>query len=138
MGCDIHAHIEYQEYGKWWHYAHVRLWRWYDLFAFMATGGSSRRPHIQPVFAPRGLPNDIEETTRYYHEDDSRDYTLHHTSWLTLDEMRDVRKAYIQWYADIYPNNDLPKPADYDACYAAMGCLEGAGYRTRLLFWFDN
>ena len=75
MGCDIHAHIEYQEDAslrayQW--FASPELDRSYVLFALMAgvRMSAERRAvgqEIGPVVPPRGIPVDISHAARRGH-----------------------------------------------------------------------
>jgi hypothetical protein len=136
MGCDIHAYVEYQnKYGAWEQLGRFRLARWYDLFAFMSSGGNTRRPHIAPVFPARGLPTGMDIFTQ---SDYGVGADAHHESWLTLQETQIVKWAYLEWYKSQYPQDDLPSIEDYIAMQMAMQALEILYHKTRLVFWFDN
>lgn len=136
MGCDIHAHIEYNRYGRWDQFALVHIDRFYDLFAFMA--GSGRRPGIHSVYETRGLPEDADT---FYVKPDFEKWRddAHHTSWLTLTELDAVRTVYIEWYQSHKGCFDrVPNLSEFDATIDAMRALDKAGYKARLVFWFDN
>lgn len=138
MGQDIHAFVEYEHKHGWNQWARVRLARWYDLFAFMATGGDTRRPDIKPVFAPRGVPEGMDIFTETAHDKDERETGIHHASWLTLAELETVRRTYLLWFEQEQPLDKRPELEDFETLLIAMGCFEGMGYSTRLVFWFDN
>ena len=61
MGCDIHANFEIKVNNKWLYYSNPDIDRNYDLFARMANVRNNRG--IKPIDDPRGLPEDITETT---------------------------------------------------------------------------
>lgn len=143
MGCDIHLHVEVKHAdGRWLHYSQPRIERWYDLFAKMADVRNS--DEIDPISGPRGLPDDVSETTRLCHEWDDGD--AHSESWLGREEIRLLNEFIRE-----HPMNAARRWSDFDM---RCGCLFGNSLECdpagrgrsrpewvidcRVVFWFDN
>lgn len=141
MGCDIHAHVEIKVNGKWHHYNHPSADRSYTMFARMADVRND--DGIEPISAPRGLPEDVTFTTRFDHDRMRSD--AFSESWLSAEEVaglgewmraaahREYRRDSYSLEADfgyIFGNGwDIKRyPGDYPKE------LQDA----RLVFWFDN
>lgn len=127
MGCDIHGWIERKVHGKWIGIKELDgegRQRCYPRFAALA-GVRGDGP------TPKGLPDDISDTTRYYVVGWGQDGHSH--SWLPLMEAGAVYKAThwekLDQFSDQYPLwkffkfelSERDKPDDF-----------------RLVFWFDN
>lgn len=83
MGCDIHLHIEIKTNGAWHHYAALMIERSYALFAKMA--GVRTDTPSEAISAPRGIPEDVTEITKY-------DFTkweadAHSASWFGIPDI---------------------------------------------------
>jgi hypothetical protein len=123
MGCDIHAHIEYErwegEYIGWGF--DIDINRNYTLFSVLANvrnGGE-----IGPISEPRGLPKDISmEVMEYYNEER---HDAHSCSWLNLNDLVEANKRINKLGL---VNNDL------DIIISIIEKLQNG----RLVFWFDN
>ena len=118
MGCDIHAHIEYNDDGDWEYFTPIHLSRWYELFGHLA---GVRRDYV-PVVAPRGVPDDMDHFTMWDYKEMGID--ANHASWLTLDEMKQVAAKCTN--------------LEFDAVIAAMESFAKADCNVRFIFWFDN
>lgn len=141
MGCDIHLVLERKyglkwiavdtfagheaAYGKGWASPAARS-RNYERFAALAN---VRGDGPQP----RGLPDDISETTAMLFEDWESD--AHSMSWLPLEEAAKV------WLATEHGM----KPDDFGAKYPQSHFFgvdesDDPSKRTkyRVVFWFDN
>lgn len=72
MGCDIHAHIEYDDFkmqdGTYWisHFSSPYLGRNYTMFALMAGVRYDSRidKGFVPLFSPRGIPDKLSWETQ--------------------------------------------------------------------------
>lgn len=70
MGCDIHCYVEYQVsyFGgepKWATFgSDIKPGRDYELFALMADVRNYYSPRIEPLYPPRGMPDDAAMLTR--------------------------------------------------------------------------
>jgi len=142
MGCDIHLHVEVKHVDKGWlHYAHPKIERWYELFAKMA-GVRNYDNDVEPLYPPRGLPNDISEVTRLCYEWEVDD--AHSMSWLGRKEI-----AILNEFISKHPLNSKRSWEDFDT---RCGYLFGNSlafkdtdeYKPewlkdcRVVFWFDN
>lgn len=126
MGCDIHLHLECNIIpvltpdGKPDDFilkASPLIWRHYALFGYMAgvRGGTA-------IVEPRGLPIDVSTDVHAEYKDWEAD--AHHTSWLTLSELKQV--------ASVCENDDL------QAIIAMMQVYDDYHWHPRVVFWFDN
>lgn len=116
MGCDIHAYIEYEQFGGWYLFAKLSLDRHAKSFNLMALN--------QPMFELRGIPDNIGYATKECLRHDNGMYDLHHRGWLYRKELVDIA-INVDW-------NQL------SAILLAMESLDVRGDHTRLVFWFDN
>lgn len=126
MGADIHGpYIEEQDLGHWYPVAEFRGNRNYILFGLLAgVRGES------PLFDPRGLPEDMSYA--YTKAAADSEAWTHSHSWLTLDELRQVRKAYRRISkAEGFAGYSI----DLDSWIAVM---KKRPHDTRIIFWFDN
>jgi hypothetical protein len=140
MGCDIHPHIQFvhrpgldghKEFLDSWT---VVLSRDYQLFALMA----GVRGDLEPVSEPRGLPEQIsweidEEAFEYAGGEKRPEPDWHTYSWLTLDELYEVRRRYLSLTPKIYRAED-----ELAMLIAAMEEMAKQGRGPKLVFWFDN
>jgi hypothetical protein len=138
MGADIHGpFIERVEFPDskdhpWWSVAELDGDRNYALFGLMADvrGWSSA-----VVPARRGWPTNPSWQAQKHAKDGLGD--CHSHSWLTLDEARMVKAAYVDYCRDEWPDGaTLPTFIDY--AIAIMEVAETPGHPTRMLFCFDN
>lgn len=115
MGCSIHVHVEVKVGDTWHHQSQGNFFRSYDLFAMMAD--VRNEGNIAPISEPRGLPDDVTETTYLGSEEWGDDGHSH--SWLSSKEVGLVEK----WIEPIddWKWNDFGEVDDW-----------------RLVFWFDN
>jgi len=122
MGCDIHAYIEYDDYGdfKYDMWAKLHLMRHYLLFSVLAdvrNGGE-----IEAVSQPKGLPGNLSWGVK--DEYDNRG-DGHSESFLHIGEVEEaldrIRKT--EWGSD-----------DLEIIYKIMKELKN----PRLVFWFDS
>ena len=127
MGCDIHVYPERLYKGKW-IYRKVQGElepRSYKLFGILA---GVRDEEQVPIVPPRGLPDDMSETTAIEAKIWERDG--HTPSWLTLPELLNFDwKAAGLW-------NEVQ-----DLIYGLreLDETEGGNYSSiRIVFWFDN
>lgn len=71
MGCDIHCYVEYQvsyfgEEPRWASFGNsINPGRDYELFALMADVRNYYSPRIEPLYPPRGMPDDAALLTRW-------------------------------------------------------------------------
>lgn len=71
MGCDIHCYVEYQVsyFGgepQWACFGNrINPGRDYELFALMADVRNYYSPRIEPLYTPRGLPEDVGLSARW-------------------------------------------------------------------------
>jgi hypothetical protein len=130
MGCDIHPTVQWLEYPA--RNGHADYWsslswepmswgRDYTLFSRIAGVRCQVDHKTYPcpcaVVAPRGYPDGFSVGDRN-HDD------LHTPTWLTLDELK--KAAGGDSMADVY------------ATIAAMEEFERRGFKTRIVFAFDN
>lgn len=115
MGCDITAHIEWNNEGDWEHFAEVFLPRWYVAFGLLAGVRGE-----DALFTPRGLPENLSDEVR----EEREDCDGHSDSWLSTADMMQVVERLEAYGEGI----------EYKATLAAMVALGEA----RLVFWFDS
>lgn len=145
MGCDIHLHVEIHCEGKWEHWAHPSVIRWYELFGKMA----GVRGDEDPIVEPRGFPPDASLATRLDYEHEGLD--AHTPSWLNTEEIIQLEtwlKAMDEKRNPAWPGFDL-EAGILSGTYLFGNSLT-AKWRfvdvdyapgvdaVRLVFWFDN
>lgn len=138
MGCDIHLHSEIKVGGKWLHYDQPNCDRNYMLFEKMA---GVRGEDSKAIAAPRGLPDDATETTKF--EAARWDGDGHSHSWLSAKEIFELA----EWYRSAFPkdrDNIWPKWDQWlgGNCYSDFtrypdDAPDGVE-DVRFVFWFDN
>lgn len=105
MGCDIHAFIEYaydgDTYTNTFCDSEIHIGRDYDLFGLIA----GVRGTTSPLILPRGFPSACiaaGNTTIFaqnWHVQEKYDEygkDAHSATWLTLDELKQIRVEYIK------------------------------------------
>lgn len=162
MGCDIHLYLEkytsVNGENKWVNVDHWQInphygiedneseydlvpfyWgRNYDLFSILA----GVRGNIDPIDEPRGLPEDVTETTKREYDKGGRD--AHTPSYYTLKEIKD-------YYYNNSENDEITIILDYFLKPMENRFKEEfwitsddeKRYTTkengfRVIFWFDN
>lgn len=136
MGCDIHFHVEVKINGKWEHYSHPSIQRYYYLFAKLA--GVRNSEGIKPVVEPKGLPSDMSNLTKI--DADYWGLDRHSSSWLNAKEIAKVES----WWNDLDNGSIESEVWGYLFGNPISGPEEGgAGYPreiedVRIVFWFDN
>lgn len=154
MGCDIHAHAEKREDGKW-----VRMTilpeafdnRSYGVFGFIADVRNYSA--VPPIAAPRGFPDDASGHVREDYKGWGGD--AHTPSWLTLDELLSFdyskpmeNRRYTQQVApNAFNGGATAEPGagkmttfrEFLGPWFEQGLqeLKDAG-AERVVFWFDN
>ena len=135
MGCDIHLFPEKLVDGKW-VYLHEDLCyvgnadgRDYRLFALLAN---VRNPgYVLPLAMPRGLPDDLSDTTQLVMDKRAEDYHSH--SFFHAEELEAA--------ADNGAFNIVPKQWSSFASFVDELCrntADGTKRDVRLVFCFDN
>lgn len=132
MGCDIHLHTEIKVNGKWLHYSQPEIRRNYEIFGWL---GCDRGEKI--IFPEKGIPEDITETTKLCLEYNTKQFTPHHKSYLTWQELDKFEDKLTEEY-DMFHHDQL-------------GYLFGSSWRSpkeanppafledvRFVYWFDN
>jgi len=124
MGCDIHGWVERSTEEGW--VAVVPLHddsRNYKRFAALADVRNHESSGIEGQ-KPKGIPEDVSETTKYHIDEWGNDGHSH--SYLSLEEAvhifvggKEARRNHLWKYFDIYLEPD------------EIG-------QFRLVFWFDN
>lgn len=134
MGCDVHLHIEVKLDGKWEHWGHPSIHRWYTLFGKMA---GVRDESVVPIAEPRGLPKDATTITLFDSKNWGRDGHSH--SWLSADE---IENQLYPWFEDNMHGMDR-----YPETFFGYLCGNGWDRENmlalgledfRFVFWFDN
>lgn len=173
MGCDIHMHLEFKDpkpnphiregASPWRGWARIYMARDYELFGYLAGVRSS----VDPVVAPRGIPNDISWDTadewylRIHDEFAGQDMSGYCTlakaqEWSKYghkifndDEGKPYKVEHPDWHTPTWLTLDeytqalskiKPEPygMSYWAMLGAMKELDWYHMDTRLVFWFDN
>lgn len=88
MGCDIHAHFEIKLNDKWEHFSAPRIQRNYRLFTKIAGVRSRKNEEIEPIAAPKGLPDNLSVTTQLCA--DHRGLDGHSHTWLNHKEIQQL------------------------------------------------
>lgn len=126
MGCDIHGWVEHKTGGKWIAISPLNdnaSLRNYSRFAALA-GVRGDGPE------PKGVPDDVSETTRYWINNWGDDGHSH--SWIPIS---DAAKVFSE---TAYTN---PHNASEVQCYSASYFFDLYGEDLqdyRLVYWFDN
>lgn len=123
MGTDIHGAIQRKTnaHGFITVLSLEFIERDYSLFNLI----SGARNYAASLIEPRGLPTDGWD----WEELERRSDGDHSKTWLTLVELKEVRKALYK--LPDYSGLNL----DLEAWIAAMEAYDG---ETRIVFWFDN
>ncbi|MFN4973819.1 MAG: hypothetical protein ACK5GV_01080 [Bacteroidota bacterium] len=168
MGCDIHAFIEYvyedDSITNTFCGDEMCFGRDYDLFSLLAGVRGLSSPFVQPrgfpvadkatgIYAPNWQ---VSEKYSQYGSD------AHSATWLTLDELKQIRKLYIQEKVDYADNiefevQEMVKNSNImNSIFTySFGELENQGLyltiaimesllklnptiKTRLVCWFDS
>ena len=135
MATDIWIHIEYKN-RKTKHYNYAREFygdRLYGVFGILAGA----RTDIEPIYPPRGLPDDLTRRTYEKYLDGEGDF--HTASWLFASELRECLDAVDEIVRDKEPvtyKNDWLKR--YEKIYRYMKYCDDIGESSRMVFWFDN
>ncbi|MBR5698605.1 MAG: hypothetical protein IKX44_08330 [Prevotella sp.] len=135
MATDIWIHIEHKsrKSGKYVYDFEADGDRIYSLFGALA----GTRGKLEPMFDPRGLPDDVTpETLEEYNlfEEDA-----HTPSWLTTNELRECLDQTIKEYSDEYGEKEVKSwLKNYEKIYEYMKYSEDEGEPSRIVFWFDN
>ncbi|WP_431113302.1 hypothetical protein [Variovorax paradoxus] len=154
MGCDIHAFCERSDSdGKWEYLPSVQVFdcRSYALFGWLAD--VRNYSDIEPVAAPRGLPEDVSSSIKAeYGEEDGE---AHGASWLTPEELLAVDydrvvedRRYIGRVAEGYLSGTLTAEPGKgtemslrqflgERYFFDLAAMQRAGV-GRVVFWFDN
>ena len=171
MGCDIHCYIETQRYPHskepWWPFNYYGLNPGRDYKMFTLLAGVRGYDDLEPVYAQRGLPNDLswsvrienqifvcpepdaegqtdpETAARWVRHGDSKWEDDEH-KWVTHPDWHshswlttDEFEKVLKVYSDTKDEYGGVGPS-YRAVLAAMKAFEDAGEPARLVFWFDN
>ena len=139
MGCDIHLHVEIKVKGKWLHYNHPYVGRWYALFGEMA---GVRDTEQGPIASPRGIPRNASEVTKLDYKQWGVD--AHSASWLDSEEIAQLEE-WCKKYDLVTTRHDMfgsffgstfdwfaRHPEDRANAYPP-GLQD-----VRFVFWFDN
>ena len=124
MGCDIHAYIEFRLGGTWELHSEALWFRDYELFGLLAGVRGSE----EPLYRPRGLPDDLSVGARCKYESAHSD-ARHTPSWLNEKEFEVVLK---KWKKPLRHTS-----VSAIASLSAMKACAKHG-EARLVFWFDN
>jgi len=139
MGCDIHPYIcRWTEEKGFNHFSYEQLdfGRNYVIFGLMAGVRGDKQ-----LFEPRGLPDDLPSAVQFASEYYGDDW--HTPSWLNVDELREVRNAYVRHMESSGKRRGCPG----QHLAGIIGMMEGAeqwwkkhfgGGDAILVFWFDN
>lgn len=135
MATDIWIHIEYKSRhkNKFVYDREVDGERVYILFGALAgTRGS-----CEPVYSPRGLPNDVTSHTLRIYNEFGKD--AHTPSWLTTEEQRDCIDQAIKVFSKEYSLKEVNSwLSPYEKIFEYMKNKEDKGDLCRIVFWFDN
>jgi hypothetical protein len=104
-----------------------------DLWHFISDTASAREAEEEGYVTPDKAARWHDRGLAYRERDGKpvfvEDPDWHSHSWLTPDE----------WEAALKKSRETPKSEpEYYAVLAALRALEAAGYRARVVFWFDN
>lgn len=135
MGCDIHMHAEVKIAGKWHHYDRPRVQRDYALFEKMA---GVRGDVEDAIAAPRGIPADATEMTRFNCEHWGVDGHSH--SWLNSQEIFALRTWWDQQGREHFSDTwDRWLFGNRYSSFEEYPADRPAGVEdVRFIFWFDN
>ena len=138
MGTDIHAHVEVKREGKWLHFNAPHVIRHYPLFTKMA--GVREVEGVEPIAAPRGIPEDISDITRVCWEREKDD--AHDAGYLTRAEIRTLA-----WWYDTLDTRKTQ--GGFHGLEGVFGYIDGSPLHSlggesremfddvRIVFWFD-
>ena len=126
MGTDVHVFIEVSKTGKKWTlFDQPCVMRDYKLFGRMA---GVRDESIEPICAPKGLPDNISEGTRIVWESHQWELDAHHCSWFDEAEISQLEK-YFDTHCEFH--NQFG--------WAMNICEDHPQIKHfRIVFWFDN
>ena len=133
MATDIWIHIEHKsrKTNKYVYDFEADGERIYALFGVLAgTRGS-----CEPIYEPRGLPDDITPKTLKIYKEFGVD--AHTPSWLTTKELRECLDQTIKEYEN-GEEEIISWLKPYENIYEYMKQSEDEGEPSRIVFWFDN
>lgn len=134
MGTDIWINIEYRS-RKTKNYKYAREFygkRLYSVFGILAGA----RTDIEPIYPPRGLPNDVTRLTYRKYLNGEEDF--HTASWLTSFEFRECLDSVDEVIKNEEPDTKKDWLRGYEKIYRYMKCYDDVGEPSRIVFWFDN
>lgn len=138
MGATINTHIEYKTAdGRWLHWAAPHVRRDYRLFSLIA-GVRNESNGIRPLVPCRGLPKDTSEATMFAYEQDALVDSLHHETWLNVDEFINLQLKLDELNAS-RPSLESDFEETVFRCYGPGGSALAAhkGFEDmRVIFWF--
>ena len=122
------------------HWTKIQTPRSYTLFERLAGVRGDVRKALVP---PRGMPDDVTETTKMDYDNDGED--AHTPSWLTGQELQIIIE-------EVEQDADHPMPSVNRRNQLGFGYLFGNGFDVkkypqdypryvvdcRAIFWFDN
>jgi len=98
MGTDISIQTEVKFDGKWHHMGYMCYPRDYQFFGYLA---GVRDEDIEPLVAPKGLPEDISETTQFIVDYETPD--LHTPTWFDANEIRQIENWLVDTRGEYNP-----------------------------------
>lgn len=135
MSTDIWIHIEHRsrKSGKHVYDFEPECARVYALFGALA----GTRGGLEPIYAPRGLPDDVTPET--LEEFNLFEKDAHTPSWLTTKELRECLDLTIKELSKEYDLKEIKSwLKSYEWIYEYMKYSEDEGEPCRIVFWFDN
>lgn len=134
MGCNIHGVVEVKEKDAWRWLCEIPWNR--DCLFYAQIAGVRNHWGLEPISSPRGMPDDVDDTTRHDYE-----YFMEHTgghdlSYLTANEVWGQVKNMIT-------DNDskvwelIPIWKAWRYFIGHLGNCYGMD-NVRMVFWFDN
>jgi len=109
-------------------FGHFDLPRYVQLYALLGSRSHVAREGLQPVFALRGLPNDLDENSLEEMQKATLIDECPMISWLTFEEVSVV-------WEHLRIHGTHP---EFFAILVAMQSLQQLGFRTRLVYCFDQ
>lgn len=120
MGCDIHLFVEKRIPKVGWRIDHSRDWdsdfgrRSYTAFSMLADVRNGYGHDIEPIFEPRGVPEDASLLYKGHVEDYGGGGHSH--SYATLQELKDYRA---RMNGRFFPQRGVLSAVQYDAFKAS-------------------
>ena len=133
MGCDIHTFVEAKKNNTWYLFDKIDVRRDYDLFGLLA---GVRSITYEPLFLPRGLPDNLSVALQIYHDYYKKD--VHTESWFNRNEIYKIIKKINTINKKLDNKEELHFISSYFLEFYRDLIIENKIEDYRIIIWFDS